>query len=154
MATRPTGTPPSAASDGVRQTPPKPLPRPELKSLTAPYWEAAKRHELIMQRCTACAGWIFYPREQCPVCFSQKLEWAPVSGRGRVYTFTIVHQPAHPGFQGETPYTYAIVQLDEGVRVPTNIVGCAPEDVRVDMPVVAVFDDVSPEWTLVMFKPA
>ena len=77
-----------------------------------------------MQRCTACAGWIFYPREQCPVCFSQKLEWAPVSGRGRVYTFTIVHQPAHPAFLAETPYTYAIVQLDEGVRVPTNIVEC------------------------------
>ena len=53
------------------------------------------------ESCTACANWIFYPREQCPVCFSQKLAWAPVSGRGRVYTYTIVHQPAHPGFQGE-----------------------------------------------------
>jgi uncharacterized OB-fold protein len=77
-----------------------------------------------------------------------------VSGRGRVYTYTIVYQPAHPGFQAEAPYAYAIVQLDEGVRCPTNIVECKPEDVRVDMPVVAVFDDVSPEWTLVKFKPA
>ena len=73
---------------------------------------------------------------------------------GRVYTYTIVDQPAHPDFQADTPYTYAIVQLDEGVRVPTNIVECAPEDVRVDMPVGAVFDDVSAEWTLVKFKPA
>ena len=135
-------------------TRPKPVPRPESVNLTMPYWEAAKRHELVCQRCVACSNWIFYPREQCPVCFSQKLEWAPASGRGRVYTYTIVYQPAHPGFQDKAPYAYAIVQLDEGVRVPTNIVECAPEDVRVDMPVVAVFDDVSVEWTLVKFKPA
>jgi len=134
--------------------PAKPLPRPESRGLTAPFWEAARRHELIMQRCIQCASWIFYPREQCPVCFSQNLEWAPVSGRGRVYAYTVVYQPAHPAFQSEAPYTYAVIQLDEGVRMVSNVVECKPDDVQVDMPVVAVFEDVSPEWTLVKFKPA
>jgi len=132
----------------------KPFPRPESKGLTAPYWEAARRHELVSQRCAHCANWIFYPREQCPTCFSTRLDWAPVSGKGRVFAFTIVHQPAHPGFQPEAPYAYAIVQLDEGVRMPTNIVDCPLDEICVDMAVTAVFDDVSPDWTLVKFRPA
>ena len=101
----------------------------------------------------ACDNWIFYPREQCPTCFSSTLEWAPVSGRGRVYAYTIVSQPADRAFEGDAPYVYAIVQLDEGVRMPTNIIGIAPEDVQVDMPVTVVFDDVSAEWTLPKFTP-
>jgi uncharacterized OB-fold protein len=108
----------------------------------------------VCQRCLQCATWIFYPREQCPVCFSTDLEFAPVSGRGRVFAYTIVYQPANPAFESEAPYAYAIVQLDEGVRMPTNIVECPLDDIRVDMPVTVVFDDVSPEWTLVKFKPA
>jgi uncharacterized protein len=133
--------------------PSRPMPRPESRSLTAPFWEAARRHELVCQRCTKCSSWIFYPREQCPTCFSRDLEWAPVSGRGRVFAFTIIHQPANAAFESEVPYAYAIVQLDEGVRMPTNIIDCDLDAVRVDMPVTAIFDDVSPEWTLVKFKP-
>jgi uncharacterized OB-fold protein len=136
------------------ETRPKPMPRPESVNLTKPYWEAAKRHELVCQRCVACANWIFYPREQCPICFSKRLEFAPVSGRGRVYAFTIVSQPADRAFEDDAPYVYAIVQLDEGPRMPTNIVGCAPEDVTVDMPVTVTFDDVSADWTLPKFEPA
>ena len=133
---------------------PKPMPRPEHRALTAPFWEAAKRHELVCQRCVKCASWIFYPREQCPTCFSTDLEWAPVSGEGRVFAYTIVYQPANTAFEPDAPYAYAIVQLDEGVRLPTNIVDCPLDDVKVDMPVTVVFDDVSPEWTLVKFRPA
>lgn len=131
----------------------KPLPRPESRGLTAPFWEAAKRHELVCQRCDQCSNWIFYPREQCPSCFSTQLDWAPVTGHGRVFAFTIVNQPAHPGFESEVPYAYAIVQLDEGVRMPTNIVECSLEDIQVDMPVTVVFDDLSADWTLVKFRP-
>ncbi len=134
--------------------PGKPMPRPESRALTAPFWEATRRHELVIQRCGSCSSWIFHPREQCPECFSRELAWTPVSGRGRVYAFTVVHQPAHPGFRGETPYTYAVIQLEEGVRMASNVVGCAPAEVTVDMTVEAVFDDVSPEWTLVKFRPA
>jgi uncharacterized OB-fold protein len=142
-------------SDGAeRKLPPKPLPLQENKALTDPFWQAAKRHELVMQRCTRCGNWIHFPREQCPVCFSQETEWAQVSGKGRVYGFTNVHQAQHPAFQEETPYCFAIVQLDEGPRMVTNIVDIAPDDVQCDMPVVATYDDVSEDWTLVKFKPA
>jgi uncharacterized OB-fold protein len=150
--TRPQG---GGAADGAeRKLPPKPLPLQENKALTDPFWQAAKRHELVMQRCTKCANWIHFPREQCPVCFSQQTEWAPVSGKGRVYAFTNVHQSQHPAFQEDTPYCFAIVQLDEGPRMVTNIVDIAPENVQCDMPVVATYDDVSDDWTLVKFKPA
>ena len=131
----------------------KPMPKPESRAATAPFWEATKRHELVIQRCGQCGKWVFHPREQCPECFSRELEWTRASGRGRVYAFTIVHQPAHPGFMGDVPYAYAIIQLEEGARMASNIVGCPPSEVRVDMPVEAVFDDVSPEWTLVKFRP-
>ena len=132
----------------------KPVPVPENIELTKPFWEAAKRHELMMQRCKKCAEWIFYPREQCPNCFSQDMEFQKVSGRGRVYAYTTVYQPAHPAFNDEAPYVFAIVQLDEGVRVATNIVGIPHEQVKVDMAVEAAYEDVTPEWTLVKFKPA
>jgi uncharacterized OB-fold protein len=78
----------------------------------------------------------------------------PVSGRGRLHSFTIVYQPANAAFRDEAPHVYAVVQLDEGPRLVSNVVQCDPESVRVDMPLVAVFDDVTPEWTLVKFKPA
>ncbi len=137
-----------------RPAPTKPMPRPAHKGLTKPFWDAAKRHELVMQRCDNCTNWIFYPREQCPNCFSQKLSWAPVSGRGRVYAFTIVHQPGNPAFEADAPYAFATIQLDEGVRLVSNVIGIDPHDVKIDMPVVVSFDDVNPDWTLVKFKPA
>jgi uncharacterized protein len=132
----------------------KPLPRPLNPGLTRPFWEAAKRHELVMPRCTTCDHLFFYPRSECPRCFSATLEWVRVSGRGRLHSFTIVYQPANAAFRDSAPYVYAVVQLDEGPRLVSNVVQCDPEAVRVDMPLVAVFDDVTPEWTLVKFKPA
>jgi hypothetical protein len=132
----------------------KPLPRPLNPELTRPFWEAAKRHELVMPRCTTCDHVFFYPRSECPRCFSTALEWVPVSGRGRLHSFTVVYQPANAAFRDEAPHVYAVVQLDEGPRMVSNVVQCDPEAVRVDMPLVAVFDDVTPEWTLVKFKPA
>jgi hypothetical protein len=85
---------------------------------------------------------------------STNLEWVKVSGRGRLHTYTIVHQPANPAFRDDVPYVYAVVQLDEGPRMVSNIVECPLDALKVDMPLEAVFDDVTPEWTLVKFKPA
>lgn len=135
-------------------TPPtKPLPKPANEELSRPFWEAAKRHELIMPRCNTCSNVFFYPREACPVCLGADLGWTPVSGRGRVYSYTIVHQAVNAAFQPDAPYAYAVIQLDEGPRLVSNIVDCPVEDVTVDMPVTAAFDDVTPEVTLVKFKP-
>lgn len=130
----------------------KPLPRPTPASL--PFWEAAKRHELHIQRCGSCGAHLFYPRELCSECLATDLHWVHVSGKGTVYSFTIAQQPTHPAFAEDVPYVIAIVELDEGPRLTTNIVGCKPEDVRVGMKVVASFEDVTPDRTLVKFRSA
>ena len=132
----------------------KPLPRPLNPELTRPFWEAAQRHELVMPRCKTCDQLFFYPRSECPRCLGSDLEWVGVSGRGRLHSFTIVNQPANAAFRDDVPYVYAVVQLIEGPRMISNLVECDVESVSVDMPVEAVFDDVTPEWTLVKFKPA
>jgi uncharacterized OB-fold protein len=132
----------------------KPLPRPLSPDLTRPFWEAAKRHELVMPRCKTCDHLFFYPRSECPRCLSNHLEWMPVSGRGRLHTYTVVYQPANAAFRDDTPYIYAVVQLDEGPRIVSNVVQCDLDAVAVDMRLEAIFDDVAPEWTLVKFKPA
>jgi len=129
------------------------LPRPLDPELTRPFWEAAKRHELVMPRCKTCDQLFFYPRSECPRCLGSDLEWVGVSGRGRLHSFTIVNQPANAAFRDDVPYVYAVVQLIEGPRMISNLVECDVESVSVDMPVEAVFDDVTPEWTLVKFKP-
>ena len=128
----------------------KPLPKPSPTSL--PFWEAARRHELKLQHCGACKAFIYYPRNRCPTCFSENLEWRPVSGRGKVYSYTVVRRASARSF-ADGPYVLAIVQLDEGPRMTTNI-EAPPEQLRVDMPVKVFFDDVTPERTLVKFKPA
>ncbi len=127
----------------------KPLPKPSPTS--RPFWEAARRHELQIQRCAACREYIYYPRNRCPKCFSDQLSWERVSGRGKVYSYTIVRRASSRAFSD--PYVLAIVELAEGPRMTSNIV--APLDqVRVEMPVEVFFDDVTPEVTLVKFKPA
>jgi uncharacterized OB-fold protein len=131
----------------------KPLPRPINPELTRPFWEAAKRHELVMPRCKTCDHLFFYPRSECPTCLGNDLEWVGVSGRGRLHSFTIIHQPANATFRNDVPYVYAIVQLAEGPRMISNIVECDLDALQVDMPLEAVYADVTPEWTLVKFKP-
>jgi uncharacterized OB-fold protein len=130
---------------------PRPVPRPS--AVSAPYWEAARRHELAIQRCASCQRHVFYPRLNCPACGSQKLDWVTASGRGTVYTYTIARRPTHPAFAGRTPYVIAIVELEEGPRMTTNIVGCDPDSVHIGMPVEAAFEDLSPDSTLPVFRP-
>ncbi|MEE8419806.1 MAG: Zn-ribbon domain-containing OB-fold protein [Dehalococcoidales bacterium] len=129
----------------------KPLPfvYPE----TQPYWEGTKRHELLIQRCKDCGTFQFYPRGMCVSCLSDNTEWVQASGKAKVYSFTIAHRPARPAFADDVPYNIAIIELDEGVRMTSNIVECDNEDIKVDMPVEVVFDDVTPEITLPRFKP-
>lgn len=129
----------------------KPLPVPTEDSL--PYWEACKRHELRMQKCLRCGHVRFPPSALCPKCTSLETEWALLSGRGEVFTFIIVHQTYHPAFFEETPYNVAIVRLEEGPAIHSNIVECAHEDVRVGMPVEVVFEDVNDAVALPKFRP-
>ncbi|HZP40124.1 MAG TPA: Zn-ribbon domain-containing OB-fold protein [Candidatus Binatia bacterium] len=129
----------------------KPLPRIDEESRG--WWEGLARHELWLQRCRDCGTTRFYPRAVCPSCLSSATEWVRARGRGTVYSFTVTHQNQAPGFRGELPYVLAIVELDEGPRLMTNIVGCAPDAVRIGLPVEVVFEDVTPEVTLAKFRP-
>ncbi len=90
---------------------------------------------LQLQYCPACKKYIFYPREFCPECLEVKPEWRDSTGRGKVYSYTIVRWSALKSFESKVPYIYAIVELDEGVRMPTNIVDCPVDEVKIGMPV-------------------
>ena len=129
----------------------KPLPQvtPEMK----PFWDAARRHELVVQRCTGCGTHRFPARDICSRCLSRDAAWTPVSGRGSVFSWAIMHQVYHPGFAAEVPYAVVVIELDEGARLVSNLVDCAPADIRAGMPVEVVFDDVAPDVTLPKFRP-
>jgi uncharacterized OB-fold protein len=130
----------------------KPLPSPTPTS--QPFWDAAREHRLIVQRSKRTGRRIFYPRIVSPFGPDDELDWVEASGRGTVYSFTVARRPTAPQWSGEGPYVIAIVELEEGGLMTTNIVDCDVESVRIGMPVAVVFDDVTPEVTLVKFKPA
>ena len=136
-------------------TAPRGKPRPQPTPETAPYWEGCKQHELRIQFCTQCQRYFFYPRLFCPTCLSDAIEWRTVSGKGTLLTYVISHRPA-TGFENETPYAIAIVRLDEGPHMMTNIVNTAitPENLPAGMPVEVVFDDVDENFSIPKFQPA
>ena len=129
----------------------KPVPVPTGES--QPYWAGCKRHELLLQRCRACGHIQFYPRAVCTGCLSQDLDWTKASGRGSVYSYSVVYRAPSKVFAADAPYTTAIIELEEGVRMMSNVVGCPPEEVRIGMPVEVIFEDVSEEIALPKFRP-
>ena len=130
----------------------KPLPAPDVWSL--PFWEATRRHELRMQRCDACGHVRFPPGPTCPRCLSTAATWAPLSGRGTVWSWTVFHQLYYQGFKGELPYNVALVELEEGPRLYTNLVGVANEAIREGLAVVVAFEEATEAWTIPRFRPA
>jgi len=117
------------------------------------FWDGCRHHELRLQRCDACGTVRHHPRPACPQCASFDYGWVRASGRGTLYTFTIVHGPTLPAFQSRTPYNVAVVQLDEGPFMVSTIVGCRAEELRIGMPVEVVFEDVDETLSLPRFKP-
>lgn len=129
-------------------------PVPPATYWTDPYWKAAREGRLILQKCQDCGKYIFYPRINCPFCFSERIEWVPSSGKGKVYSYTVVLNNAPSAFIGDMPFVISIVKLDEGVQMLTNIVGCRPDEVYCEMPVEVTFERISESFTLPKFKPA
>jgi uncharacterized OB-fold protein len=129
----------------------RPLPKPTATS--APFWEAAHRGQLELQYCSQCHRFQHYPRAICANCWSDKIEWKSCSGRGHVYSYSICHKRGELSVTDGAPNIVAIVELQEGVRMTTNIVGCAAADVRIGMEVEAVFQPVSEDYTLIFFQP-
>lgn len=129
-------------------------PLPAISSLNKPYWDGLKNRELRLQRCDECGAIWYPPSPLCPGCWSRKFTWTRLSGRGHVNSWVVFHQSYFRGYDDELPYNVAEVQLDEGPRVLTNLVGIANDRIRAGMPVEIVFDEVTPETTLAKFKPA
>jgi uncharacterized protein len=132
----------------------KPLPQPD--PVTAPFWESVKAHAMKLQRCNDSGKFFFYPRGMSPFTLSDNISWEPVSGRGVIHAFTIVHNQRAPGFADEVPYVVAMIELDEGVRLMSNVIDVEPDPdhVEIGMPVEIVYDDVTDEVTLPKFRPA
>lgn len=131
----------------------KPMPVPT--EISAPFWNGLKDGKITIPHCTACGHWIFYPRRHCDRCFSHAVEWREVSGAGQLYSYTVARIPTLPDFADEMPQMLAVVELDEGVRINTTMVGLAEDEIRVGMRVKPVFDTVRADGaTLLRFTGA
>jgi hypothetical protein len=130
-------------------------PLPSLDGETdAAFWRAAADERLLYQRCGDCGEPQFFPRAWCQYCGADDVEWAESAGEGHVHTYTVIRRATElPAFEDQVPYVVAYVELDEGVRLCTNVVGCAPGDVEMGMPVEVTFDHVTEEIALPKFRP-
>ncbi len=129
----------------------KPLPNPT--DASRPFWDACRRHELRIQRCLECGQLIHYPKIHCPGDGSDRFEWALMSGRGTVYSFIVAHRAFHESFKRDVPYVVAVIELEEGVKLMSNVIGVDPDEVHVGMPVAVEFDDVDPGFSLPKVRP-
>ncbi len=127
----------------------RPLPRRQ--GYAREFYEFCRDHELRFQRCSDCQTWRHIPRDMCANCGSFRWEWAKSSGRGKVFSWTTVMQPMLPQFT-EVPYSPAVIEMEEGVRILSWIVDVKPDELALDLPVEVYFDDVTPEVTLPKFK--
>lgn len=128
--------------------------RPSIRSTptTATYWEALSRRELLLARCRGCGHTFHYPRERCPACWGAEIRSIVASGRGRVTARTIIHRVGHPAWQAEVPYVVALVQLDEGPVLLTNIVTAEPDDAIVGTEVGVEFQKAG-DAVIAVFRP-
>lgn len=129
----------------------KPLPKPSPESL--PFWEGCGEGRLLAQRCKGCGRLRFPPKVVCPHCLAREAAWEQLSGRGSVFSYTVFRRLYHPGFAGEMPYAVALVELDEGPRILSNIVNTDPEVVHCGMRVRVRFERATDEITLPKFEP-
>jgi hypothetical protein len=127
------------------------LPLPQPDEVSAPFWEYCREGELRAQRCTSCGLLRHPPRPTCPQCGSTDAEWQQLSGRGKVFTYGVSHQPIHPALEGRVPFTTLIVELDEGLRFTSNLVEGSPE-IEIGTAVEVVFERQNDEVTLPRFR--
>jgi len=127
-------------------------PLPDADNVSQPYWAAAAEGRLLFQQCPVCGNRQFYPRAMCTVCAATP-EWREASGRGTVHTFTVIRQNWAEPFRGLQPYVVAMVELDEGPRMMTNLTDCNPEDVTIGMPVEAYAVKVDDGLGLPFWRP-
>ncbi len=132
---------------------PDSMPPPVADTITLPFWQAAAEHRLVVQRCTACEHTRLPPAPVCPECRSADSDFMEVSGRGEVYTYTIVHRPIAAG--QKLPYVVAVIALEDagGVRIISNLVDVNPDEVEIGLPVDLVWEDMSADLAIPRFRP-
>ncbi len=128
-------------------------PVPDILPDTREYWEAASRGELLVQTCCSCGSKQYFPRLLCHRCLSEDLGWTKSSGMGTVYSYTVIHQAAHQTFAPDVPYVYAIIELDEGVRMISNVVNTDVSKVHIGMKVKVFFHRLSDTISIPRFEP-
>ena len=132
--------------------PGRPLPVPT--PTTRPFWDALRARRLVLQHSPSTGQWVYYPRSHAPGTLADDLEWREASGLGTVYTFTVARRPTAPAWEGATPQLIAVVELDEGPKLTTELTGVDPDAIRIGMRVRAVFEEVpGSDVTLLKFTP-
>jgi uncharacterized OB-fold protein len=127
----------------------KALPQPT--PVSAGYWQACREGRLVVQRCDACGHRQLYPRAICTRCASERLAWLDASGRGRVKSFTVIRRAVSAAYEADVPYVVALIELAEGPTLMSNVVGCAPEALRIGAPVRVRFDAWAPDVRVPVF---
>jgi uncharacterized OB-fold protein len=128
-------------------------PLPQVETYSQPFWEGTKNNKLLIQICDDCKSKIFFPRKQCPECWSTSLGWIEASGKAEIYAFSVTYEGVEAAFVEDLPIVLAWVDLPEGIRMQTNIVDCNPEDVAIGQSVEVVFKAVTEDITLPYFRP-
>ena len=123
----------------------KPMPVPT--EISAPFWEGLKAERLLIQQCNQCSHWVFYPRRHCPGCLAHELAWREVSGGASLYSFTVTRIATMPDFADEMPQMLAVIELDQGVRINSNLVGLDESEVKIGMRLQPVFAEVDAKGT-------
>jgi uncharacterized OB-fold protein len=133
----------------------RPLPSP-ITPEAQPYWDGLKENKLMLPKCDDCGKPFFYPRVLCPNCHSRNISWMQASGRGKLYSFQIAHRSLNRAFKVELPCVMAMIELEEGPRVLSNLINIEPDPnvVKCDMPVEVVFEKQNDDITLALFQPA
>lgn len=126
---------------------------PPVTDVSAPFWEATREKRITLQRCADCQTWVWYPRSACTACLGEDLRWTEVSGEGSVYAVSVHYRPGVAEMKERVPYAVALVELREGVRLLTNVVGCDPESVRIGQRVELAWEALSDGRHLPVFEP-
>ena len=136
----------------VEYVPDVPIPRPFVDLDSQGFWDGVKQHKLVIQRCKDCHAFLFPPRPMCPHCLSSDIEWAPVSGKGSIYSWVTItyDKTGLPGMK--VPYSVVLVELEEGIRLLSNVVDMKPDEIYIPMPVEVIFEDIAEDLTLYKFK--
>jgi len=129
----------------------KNFPQPSLE--TEIYWQGCRNHKLLIQKCSVCEQYQFYPRIMCTNCMDREVEWVQATGRGKVASYTIIHRAISKAYLDEVPYVVALVELEEGPTMMSNIIHCEPEEVVIGMEVEVIFEDWSEEVSIPKFHP-